>query len=368
MSPSDRLPPIEPSPGPSSGPGREPYLSPRHEPELEADSEPPFATMPEVTDKELQADTLAFEQIRRRRPRNWGWLKLVLILAVLGGGAYAGWRKWGADLVAPTGDEIPTVHALEGPFKVRPETPGGAEIPNRDKDVYGLMDKGGKGSDAAKGKTESLLPRPEKPLPPPAPRIAGPTPEMSDEGSPQLTVEPGEEDDDMEMVEANPDGTASTSAPPPTSSAATAPTPSPKPAAPAPAAPAQPATSFTVKPSPEQVRAAAKPAAPPIPPGVKSEEQLAAAPTPAIGTKAFKIQLGAVRTEAAARVEWDKLRKSFPSVLGRLSLNIEKADLGQKGVYYRIQAGPFSDRASADSACQELTKQKTPCLAIRPEG
>jgi cell division septation protein DedD len=133
-------------------------------------------------------------------------------------------------------------------------------------------------------------------------------------------------------------------------------------------------------PSPDQVRNAPKPPAPPV----KVDGQVASAPataptanapirvtpsSPATGGgKGFKIQLGAVRSEEAARIEWDKLRKTYAPVLGRLTLNIDKADLGVKGIYYRIQAGPFSDRAAADAACQELTKQKTPCLAIRPEG
>ncbi len=374
MSPADRLPPILPSPGSGSGDaGREPYLRPRIEPELEADAEPPFATMPEVTERELQADTLAFEQVGRRRPRNWGWLKLVLVLCVIGGGAYAGWRKWGADLVAPTGDDIPTVRAPDGPFKVRPEAPGGQDIPNRDKDVYGLLEKGkGEAPAKGKGKGENLLPRPEAPLPPPAPKAgaksapsAGQAAEISEEGSPQMVIEPGEDDDDTEMVEAPdtlppaPPPAAAKGAPPAATKGAAAPS------APAVVIPTTPGAT----PTPEQVRAAAKPSAPPAPPAVKSEEQIASAPATApIGAKAFKIQLSAVRSDAAAKTEWDKLKKTHPSVLGRLSLNVEKADLGQKGVYYRIQAGPFADRAAADAACQELTKQKASCLVIRPEG
>jgi len=371
MSPADRLPPISPSPG-SGDPGREPYLRPRVEPELEADAEPPFATMPEVTERELQADTLAFEQVGRRRPRNWGWLKLVVLLCVIGGGAYAGWRKWGADLVAPTGDEIPTVRAPDGPFKVRPEAPGGQDIPNRDKDVYGLLEKGkGEAPAKGKGKGENLLPRPEAPLPPPAPKAvpkgqsAGQAAEISEEGSPQMVIEPGEDDDDTEMVEA-PD----TLPPAPPPAAAKGAPPAATKGAPAPSAPTVviPTTSGAT-PTPDQVRAAAKPSAAPAPPAVRSEEQIASAPATApIGAKAFKIQLSAVRSDAAAKSEWDKLKKTHPSVLGRLSLNVEKADLGQKGVYYRIQAGPFADRAAADAACQELTKQKASCLVIRPEG
>lgn len=356
MSPADRLPPIDPRSGPSSGGAdREPHLYPRSERdvgytppsvEFEPDAEPPFAVMPEISERELQADTLAFEPVGRRKPRNWGWLKLVVILAVLGGGGYAAWKMWGDDFLRPTGDDIPTVRAIDGPFKVRPETPGGADVPNRDKEVYGLLDrdKSGKG----KAVTESLLPRPEAPMRPPL-TTTSPGAIASEESSPQMTIDPGETDDDeTEMVEAKPEGA-------PTAPATTA-------------APAISAPVAAARPSPQQVRAATPPAAPPPPPAVKSEEQIAAAPATSIPARAFKIQLGAVRTEAAARTEWDKLRKAHAAVLGRLALNIERADLGAKGIYFRIQAGPFNDRAAADAACQELTKQKIPCLPIRPEG
>jgi cell division septation protein DedD len=177
--------------------------------------------------------------------------------------------------------------------------------------------------------------------------------EMSEESSPQMTVEPGQDDDNTEMVE-TPDA-------PPSQPAATKGAPASN--APAAAAPVPP----NATPTPEQVRAAAKPVAPPSPPAVKSEEQIASATAP-IGAKSFKIQLSAVRAEAATKTEWDKLKKAHPSVLGRLTLNVEKADLGQKGIYYRIQAGPFADRAAADAACKELAKQKAPCLVVRPEG
>ncbi len=347
MSPADRLPPSVTPPG---GSDKEPYLYPRTErdvaytpprTELEPDAEPPFATMPEVSERELQADTLAFEQVGRRKPRNWGWLKLVLVLAILGGGGYGAYKKWGEDFLRPTGDDIPTVRAVDGPFKVRPETPGGADVPNRDKEVYGLLerDKAGKG----KAVTESLSPRPEAPMRPPL-TATPPSSVASEESSPQMTIGPGESDDDeTEMVEVKPDGVSAASQ----------------------AAPAAPSAA---SPSPNQVRSAAPPPPPPPPPAVKSEEQIATAPATSIPARAFKIQLGAVRTEAAAWVEWDKMRKTYASVLGRLALNIERADLGTKGVYFRIQAGPFNDRAAADAACQEMARQKIPCLPIRPEG
>jgi hypothetical protein len=46
-------------------------------------------------------------------------------------------------------------------------------------------------------------------------------------------------------------------------------------------------------------------------------------------------------------------------------VHLEKADLGTKGVYYRVQAGPFSDRAKANDICVKLKIKGQQCL-VRP--
>jgi len=335
MSPAERLPPLHAA---KSAPP-EPAV-PRAD-EIEADAEPPFATLPDISERDLQADTLAFERVGRRGPHSLGWLKLALLLIVIGGAGAGAWKIWGEDFMRPPGDEIPLVRAADGPFKVRPENPGGAEIRDRDKQVYELLEPGKKGAERP---VETLRPRPEAPLPPPV-AAAPVSPEAaaaaSEEGSPQMVEGPGSEADEDEtaMAPVEPEAAAEP--------------------APAPAAGSPP---------PDRVIAAQRPAPPPAPPAVKSETTAAAPPATAIPARAFRIQLGAVRSEAAARSEWSRLQKQHQPVLGRLALSVERADLGQKGVYYRIQAGPFADRAAADAACHELTKQKVPCLPIRPES
>jgi cell division septation protein DedD len=329
MSPAERLPPLYAA---KSAPP-EPAVPPATE--VEADAEPPFATLPDISERDLQADTLAFERVGRRGPRSMGWVKLALVLVVLGGAGAGAWKMWGADLMRPAGDEIPVVRAADGPFKVRPDNPGGAEIRDRDKQVYELLEPGKKGAERPAETT--LRPRPEAPLPPPV--AAQPmTPEAaaaaSEEGSPQMVEGPGSEEDEDETA----------------------------------MAPVEAAPPTVGSPPPERVIAAQRPVPPPAPPAVKSETTAAVPAATEIPARAFKIQLGAVRSEAAARSEWSRLQKQHQPVLGRLALNVERADLGTKGVYFRIQAGPFADRAAADAACQELTKQKVPCLPIRPES
>lgn len=74
------------------------------------------------------------------------------------------------------------------------------------------------------------------------------------------------------------------------------------------------------------------------------------------------VQLASVRDATRANAEWGVLQKKYGSVLSGYSYRVETADLGAKGIYYRIQAGPVS-KAQADETCKAI-KRKTPggCL------
>jgi cell division septation protein DedD len=343
--------------------------------DIEADQEAPFAIMPEFNERDLQADTLAFEPVRRRSVTHRSWVWGVIAVVVFAG-AIAGWKYWGRDVWAMrnNGDEIPLVHAQDGPFKVRPDQPGGADFANRDMLVYQQLDKNGGGEP----KTESLLPQPEKPLPPPAPRPPAQTNQphmtpqeaaadpMSQEGGPMSVT--GGEGQGEETEDDGPTEVATPQAVPPQPPDAAV-----KIAPPPAAAPTSVATTTSLRPSPEQVRAAQPPAPAPAPPAVKAEQgtpssTASAAPQANANSRAYRIQISAVRSEADARNEWVRLRKQYEPVLGKLTLFVERADLGTKGVFYRIQAGGFSDKPAAESACQQLAKQKVGCLVVRPEG
>ena len=58
------------------------------------------------------------------------------------------------------------------------------------------------------------------------------------------------------------------------------------------------------------------------------------------------------RNEADAQASYRALQGKFPAVLGSHAPVIKRADLGDKGVYYRAMVGPFgtSDEASAIKA------------------
>ena len=49
-----------------------------------------------------------------------------------------------------------------------------------------------------------------------------------------------------------------------------------------------------------------------------------------------------------------------------LPLLMKRADLGDKGVFYRLQAGPLSDAAAAETLCGKLKQRNVGCLIVRP--
>ncbi len=69
----------------------------------------------------------------------------------------------------------------------------------------------------------------------------------------------------------------------------------------------------------------------------------------------YYIQLGSVKSSSGAEAEWKKILKKYSSQLSGFSHRVEKADLGAKGVFYRIQAGPVS-KSKATSVCGEIKK------------
>jgi len=79
----------------------------------------------------------------------------------------------------------------------------------------------------------------------------------------------------------------------------------------------------------------------------------------------FRIQLAALKTEAEANTTWKRILAKHNDVLGSLSVHIVKADLGAQGIYYRVQAGPFADKASAAAACDQLKTAGQQCL-VKP--
>lgn len=250
-------------------------------------------------------------------------------------------------------ESVPIVRADAGDYKTTPVDPGGMEVPYRDSTVFS--------SDDTSGGTENILAEEssEEPIsrdsafaglntdgdqPGGAPiketdSAAAGTPPVVPLGDP-------DEDPDVAMNKVEPIlppsnddlvkeaiGTDTASAPV-KKAEAVEPTPAPKPIAKA-----------------------------------EPEEDTAAKTEPAAGTTAAKVapggsyvQLASVKDPSGAAGEYKKMQVKY-SALSGVDFRTQKADLGAKGTFYRIQAGPMS-KDSATSICSGIKAKGGSCLVV----
>jgi cell division septation protein DedD len=74
------------------------------------------------------------------------------------------------------------------------------------------------------------------------------------------------------------------------------------------------------------------------------------------------VQIGAFRSEAEADGQWTRLKGKLGSYLDGKAEDVERADLGDKGVYYRLRIGPFNSSDDAKTYCMGLKERGTDCL------
>ena len=78
------------------------------------------------------------------------------------------------------------------------------------------------------------------------------------------------------------------------------------------------------------------------------------------------VQLVAAGTAAAAQAAWDRLSRTHAALLGDLPHRVERADLGARGVFYRLRVGPLADGASARRLCRDLKARGVACWIAAP--
>ena len=225
----------------------------------------------------------------------------------------------------------PLIKAEPGPNKVPPEAPGGLEVPHQDKLVYDAIE-----SNEVESAAEKLLPPPEQPLAKPvaedpapqtqpAPPAAAPAAALATDTAAASVIEDAGTDDAVVSADEAPADSATTDEA--SAVAIVAPT---ETASAPPPAPAAPATST------------------PAPP-------------------AYRVQIAAYRTPAAADAGWERLKAAHKDLLGELEPTVTEVDLGTgKGVFHRLQVGPLADADAARALCARLSERKQGCLVVRP--
>jgi hypothetical protein len=73
------------------------------------------------------------------------------------------------------------------------------------------------------------------------------------------------------------------------------------------------------------------------------------------------VLLATVKTEDAARQTWAGIKKKYPEQLDKLEATFKRVDLGEKGVRWRVLAGPLPTAEAARSLCKTLKLHRQSC-------
>lgn len=79
----------------------------------------------------------------------------------------------------------------------------------------------------------------------------------------------------------------------------------------------------------------------------------------------YLVQVSSQKSEADAYASYRALQSKFPAVLGSHASVIKRADLGDKGVYYRAMVGPFGTPEEASQFCGNLKSAGGQCVVQR---
>lgn len=265
------------------------------------------------------------DRLSRMTKRRGRWLTLMVSLAALA--SFGGVVYWAHEQDLKSGGEgiIPLIRADDKPTKSKPDSPGGMVVPDQDKTVYDRISPG-----SVPSGPEKLLP------PPPIPQIPPATPPQA-------------------MPTAAPPPPAPAPVPAPQSADATPPVTPPI---------TPPATAQATPPvTPPSTPPAVAPVTPPAPTATAPAGQSIASLIDNIS--AYRIQLASVRSEEQAQATWARMQKGNADVLSSLTMRAVKVDLGDRGIYYRVQAGPL-DADGAQSACSKLKSRSIECFVVKP--
>jgi TPR repeat protein len=87
-------------------------------------------------------------------------------------------------------------------------------------------------------------------------------------------------------------------------------------------------------------------------------------PVLAAATAPVMLQVGAFPTQAEADTASQRYKQVHTATLAGVATEIRRADLGSRGVWYRVLVGPFADRPAADRMCVRLKTEGGTCFAM----
>lgn len=270
---------------------------------------------------------LSDDEVEEEEPSR---LPLLIVIALLVLAAFAGvvWLAYNQGVARGRAGATVVIAAPEGPVRTAPADSGGLETPYQGLKVYNQPVSP---EQEAQGSTLAQQSPPNVPPASAAPSANTVAPPAAQPKSPSVAEAP--------PVRLSP-----------------------------PQAPAAPAV-VTPPPSQPAVTAQAAPPAP-APQRLQPAPATPSAPSVASASSALSgkavLQIGAYETTEIANGAWTAFRSRHAAVVGELSQDVQRADLGAKGIWYRLRVGPFADKAAAASACEKLKAEGGTCFVAAP--
>ncbi len=314
----------------------------------------------------------------------------VLVAAVATGSAAAFVYKSFQQSSDGSGSDAPTVLAGNEPVKSEPSDPGGKTFPDGNKQIYdrltGAPGDGAQASSASDDTGTAAIPGvvttgTSAPADTLDERIAQALRKSGDTGD-TTTAAPADPNSPrpVRTLTVRPDGSVVVPQGQPESASQTEPqtvntsgvvtTTSPD--------TAETAARETSASEPEAQSASAAPAPErrPQPPEQPAQETRVASAEPATNASTqpstasanpYFVQIAARRDQTSALAAFADLQQKYPNILEGLAPTIKRADLGDKGVWYRLWVGPMDARSNAQNVCSELKQAGLGGCFVRSE-
>jgi hypothetical protein len=290
----------------------------------------------------------AFVDTETRRRRTGGLLTVAVVLglAVVGtAGAYA-YRSYSG---SPRSSAPPVIKADNAPSKVVPPTQAGD---GSGKQIYDRI--GGSGG------AERVVSREEQPVDVNAAASRPVFPAIGQSAAPPQQVasagDDGSGDSQPRKIRTVPiRGDQSNGAP----AAAKQAPPAPTAVRTVPVQTAAPATNAPISLSPNAASSNVRSASAAVPPAVAAPTNVART------TGGYLVQIASQKSEAEAQASFRAAQAKYGNLIGSMSPIVKRADLGDKGVYYRAMVGPFASQDEAKKLCSNLTVAGGNCVVQR---
>jgi tetratricopeptide (TPR) repeat protein len=78
--------------------------------------------------------------------------------------------------------------------------------------------------------------------------------------------------------------------------------------------------------------------------------------------RGLRVQIGSFRSASDATSAWDKTAAEHRELIGQRQPYIVEADLGERGIYYRLQVGPLHSANEAKTLCNALKARGQDCI------